>query len=781
MTNRQSDFVQQRMTRRKLLATFGAAGAATIAYSASFGTVAAAGRESSNEDKPEALNDGSVNNSNALFVSNIESVNSVHALLSVAPQGNGYQVSVESYWPDNEGKGHGFWVWRSGVEKTRHNGITIIDPDVNWNGYRATHAFVASVTSYPAISALNAAVKDARPVLGGFLGKSTNLGTGCWVRQDNQISFCNAGCMADADFEVDGTDDSLQMIAAIEALPRNNGSLLIEPYYYTHGSGGADTKSNLLYVDTIKRLTIHANGAVIQSHSGNLPSPLNAILRFGRGCYKVIVNGLEIDGRLDARTAPGGDAGAYNQQSNISIEDACKDFTFNNVTSNRALMDGLTIGYGGLGAAEDNIAEHIVLNHCHFDSNYRQGISCLRSVGFRMFGGTLSNTGTIKGTNPMAGIDFEAEGSQYGYNTFNKDAVLTGVRIVNNKGAGIWYHNDSISCKAIKCWIENNGTYGVGFHSTSKHCGVFASELIQNGKLNAIDGSEIYDFGLDSKAEDCYISTAWGRAILSQPNHKFGASFVRNTIANETGLTNGIGAVLLKNCKQYIGNKHFDLCPSAAVFAVTYSGGYGKVIDNEFYKSFTSAHRAIGIGGNLAELSGNRADIGYANHTTDSCFVLGNHMIRIDTISNNFIEGRSGGRFTGTKQSGILSDLNTVNNVKYTNSSGLPSSGTFAAGDIVADLTGSGIWICSLRGTAGTLSGITANTTASSNQVAVSSLIGIGVGTVLSIASAGLMGVVVLAMNEETQTLTVSTNASSTQTGTAVTYRAPTFKFIAAT
>lgn len=780
--NRQTEnFVQQRMTRRKLLATFGAAGAAAIAYGASFGTVGATGRESSNADELKVPNDGSAFGSYALLVSNIESVNSVYALLSVIPQGNGYQVCVESYWPDNEGKGFGIWVWRSDVQKTRHNGITIIDPDMNWNGDRATHAFVASVTSYPAVSSLNAAVKDSRPVLGGFLGKSTNVGAGCWVRLDNQISFCNAGCMADADFEVDGTDDSLQMIAAIEALPRNNATLQIEPYYYTHGSGGADTKSNLLYIDAIKRLTIHANGAVIQSHSGNLPSPLNAILRFGRGCYKVIVNGLEIDGRLDARTSPGGDAGAYNQQSNISIEDACKDFTFHNVTSNRALMDGLTIGYGGLAAAEDNIAEHIVLNHCHFDSNYRQGVSCLRSIGFRMFGGTLSNTGVIKGTSPMAGIDFEAEGSQYGYDTFNKDAVLTGVRIVNNKGAGIWYHHDSISCKAIKCWIENNGAYGVGFHTTSKHCGVFASELIQNGKLNAIDGSEIYDFGLDSTVEDCYISTAWGRAILSQPNHKFGASFVRNTIANETGLTTSIGAVLLKNCKQYIGNKHFDLCPSATVFAVTYSGGYGKVKDNEFYKSFTSTHRAVGVEGNLAELSGNRADIGYANHTTDVCFTLGNNTVRIDKVSNNLIEGRNTGRFTGTKQSGVLTDLSTVNNVKYTNSSGIPSTGTFAAGDIVADLAGSGIWICNLRGTAGTLSGITANTTASSNQVVVNSLTGIGVGTVLSISLAGLVGVVVLAMNEETKTLTVSTNASSTQTGTAVTYRAPTFKFIAAT
>jgi hypothetical protein len=120
-------------------------------------------------------------------------------------------------------------------------------------------------------------------------------------------------------------------------------------------------------------------------------------------------------------------------------------------------------------------------------------------------------------------------------------------------------------------------------------------------------------------------------------------------------------------------------------------------------------------------------------------------------------------------------------NKGYTTSTNAPPTvGTFTAGAVCWNSTGtvgqpSG-WVCRQLGTAGTLVGITANTTSGTPTVVVNSATGLYPGMYIDIAGA-YSATSIDSINGTT--LTMASNASATVAGAAVTYFAPLWRALA--
>ena len=109
----------------------------------------------------------------------------------------------------------------------------------------------------------------------------------------------------------------------------------------------------------------------------------------------------------------------------------------------------------------------------------------------------------------------------------------------------------------------------------------------------------------------------------------------------------------------------------------------------------------------------------------------------------------------------------------------LPTSGTFYKNQMLlrdSFVTGNSLgWACKSSGTLGTLSGITASTTANSYAVTVNSTTGLSVGTHISIV--GVTGTKAIVYITGT-TVYLSTVANASVSNAAVAYVAPTFEVI---
>ena len=442
----------------------------------------------------------------------VTAVESVADLLKLTNLKNRQTVITKSYWAGLN-KGGLTFIYDKNMPRNKHNGGTIIDPTKTWDGSRSQWASVDSylpdvgvgVWGVDDVSKVGGAVQQAitskggslslgaennptnfrtnRIRLGGFLGKSTSTGYGCWVAKPSELSFTMFGAVGDAAFEVDGTDDSYAMLATIDALPKKNGVLNLESLYYTHGN--ADLRNIVLWFNGFKDLTIKGNLATIQSHSNNLPTVSNAIMRFDF-CDTVIMSAVKTDGRLDTRLAVGGDANTNNEQHNIHIGYGCKNIGLIACTSNRSMMDGFFI-YGGV---EGNSAatSNITFSDCKAFYNYRQGLSQITALDVKINGGEYSYTGRCKdkvsgiekGTSPKRGIDVEANDVAFENRSTYQ---ISNVRLEQNANAGFSASNNSYG--SIKdSTVVNNPYYGILIEFNAKNSTVDNCTFSGNGNTD---------------------------------------------------------------------------------------------------------------------------------------------------------------------------------------------------------------------------------------------------------------------------------------------------------
>lgn len=429
---------------------------------------------------------------------------SIADLSSISEPRHGTRIFVQSYWP-GENKGGNMFVYDASTPRNKHNGGSIIDPTKEWDGSREGWAFVdgylpdvgVGVWGVDDESKLTAEVKAAilarggdvslgshlnptnfrtnQFILGGFLGKSTSTGNGCWVAQTSELNFTMFGAKGDAAYEVDGTDDSFAMIAAIRALPRKKAVLNIEPYYYTQGNG--DIRNIALHFNGIKDLTIKGNTACIQSHSNNLPVSGQAILRFDY-VENARIYALNTEGRLDTRMVVGSDPNTNNDQHNVHVGSGCKDILFVACRADRAMMDGFYI-YGDQHDMVATRTSDITFFECHANECYRQGSSLITGLGVKWLGGSYTNTGTCKdkvtgvqkGTSPMRGIDIEANEATY---LTRAEYIIDGCLLSGNRNAGASPSNNAYGT-IQNCVVRDNLYIGILVEHSAKN-----SKLINN-------------------------------------------------------------------------------------------------------------------------------------------------------------------------------------------------------------------------------------------------------------------------------------------------------------
>ena len=392
------------------------------------------------------------------------------------------------------------------------------------------------------------------------------------------------------------TDDSGAILEAIEALPKTGGTLLFPPGKYIQGDG---TSKEIGFIfDGYKNIKITGIGAIIEAHPEN--PPLIATCGFWfKHCENVIVEGITYDGRLDSRQANPGDLQAYNQQHAFNVWEGNKQITFLNVTAKRSMMDGFFVGAN---ITHVNEPQNIVLDNCVADSNFRQGLSVVRVDGLRVIGGSYINTGRIKGTLPMAGIDVESNSNAEGQK--NNGVEITGILAENNVGTGVFFHTGSEGSTLRNSRIQNNSGHGVATTSgKSRGCVIESNYIMYNGKNKGVDACDLYILGYNHVLSNNHIFSDGVPSLLlygsTQAGVNGGGFVVKDNVfinANESLETNrGSGRIWSNGDVLFVGNTVINAIAPIGIgvesFAVYFYRGKNDIVkDNIITNSIPNNH-----------------------------------------------------------------------------------------------------------------------------------------------------------------------------------------------
>lgn len=735
--------------------------------------------------------------------SRTQSVDTIYDLLSIAPTTTGTRVIVASYWggwaTSSTPRGGGVFVWSPTMAKSRHNGGTIISPTVPWDGTAAGHAsFTGQTTSYlelpvgvttdgyPAGNVNNiTCIRNRIPIMTGFLGGSGETqpgGIGCWVREDEVYSFCNFGAKGDASYGVDGTDDSYAMLQCLRSVPKNGGSIHIDPYYYTHGNG--DNRVIFLYMPDYNNLTIHGNGAVIQSHSSNPALVANAGF-WWINCNNVTVNDLVFDGRLDVRTPIVGDPNQTNKQHGFNVGLTCTRFTLNNCVGRRCMMDGFFVG-GSTRDPADGVVDpipityvspkNVTMNNCVSEYNYRQGLSISRCVGLYVYGGSYSFTGRLgagKGTPPQAGIDSESEGTALGNNNYN--LVISGARFENNAGAGLSFAIGSIKSVSDSCYYKDNAGYGITLTPQSQHCVTINNYFKNNGASNSTDGCEIYNLGSYNtfRGNLLYPTT---RAILDiSTSAGVGSVYDDNTIDNSANVANA-GYIAIAQARLYSNNKHINLQSAIAGHAVNIGSISCIVINN--YGINTNADNTFSfMRVNLAKQVRDNFSTGYPLVNGFQIYIRpANLSGSVQIYGQNFEDDSYKTTQSMGAQIGAVDYPPVIHNGRRIGSaSAIPTTGDWQQGDILFRsgvsatnvVSSNAYWACTTTGTFSTISATGDITTGTKIMNNVSNTTNMYIGTPITMSTAGITNSIITNIIKNNVTLAAA--ATATRVGASIT------------
>lgn len=268
------------------------------------------------------------------------------------------------------------------------------------------------------------------------------------------------------------TDDSGAIQKAINYLPASDWVLVFEPKVYIQGDGTNPSYTNsggkysgdpnigkFIGFDFFKKsnFIIRGNGAVIKAHPNNSCINNNRGFRFDF-CTDFTIENLNYDGQITSRKPWGGDGGLYNNQSGIVVA-GCRRGVLRDVTSNYCVMDGIIVAGHAVEGTEYTYTEDILLKNCEAKYNYRQGLTGVNAHKVTCIKCNFSYNGTIYGTSPMAGVDFEQGYSGY-EDVGQKRSVFYNCLFEYNKGSNIALHwgtyNSIIDSCTFKGSLENN-------------------------------------------------------------------------------------------------------------------------------------------------------------------------------------------------------------------------------------------------------------------------------------------------------------------------------------
>jgi hypothetical protein len=379
------------------------------------------------------------------------------------------------------------------------------------------------------------------------------------------------------------TPDHVAIRNAIEALPKNGGTLLFPPGTYLQGdgtnpsyplpySGAVDIGTDISFpFEGYKNFRIIGYGAIVQAHPNNSCIANNKGFEF-RHCENGVIEGLTYDGSISTRHPQGGDPALYNAQSGFII-DSCKKMDFIQVTADHCVMDGFTVHSSDLFNNIDNWSEDITFTKCKARYNYRQGLSVVNAKRVKVYDPDFSYTGAIYGTSPMAGIDFE-EGFDSPFGRGQDNCLVSGGLFKDNVGDGVAFHLGTRNSVIEYASFENCGIFVapdaglLSVNNTIHHNHVINASITAEGggehiTGNIIEGDTSKTFGLYVKDQFRASATGKARKTIIENNA------IKTTILDNTLQTGNYGVIHIgAEGVVYKGNKHYNVCSTTAILFV---------------------------------------------------------------------------------------------------------------------------------------------------------------------------------------------------------------------
>lgn len=250
-------------------------------------------------------------------------------------------------------------------------------------------------------------------------------------------------------------------ISALQMLPKNCGPVICSPEDFrepgdsdrialqkladrlsasVHGRIDRDYQIDRQIEITDKTDFVLSGAGSIKLMDGVTPEYGGSALYLA-GCRNFQIEDILCDGNRANREAK-------EAAGHLIVLDACSHFTLRRVKANNGTSDGFIIhtsrgrGTGPQGAVTmDDIPSNWLMEGCEAHKNFRQGLSVIESMHFRIKGGAFTNTTGSwdeEGTRgPSAGIDLEPdEASDYPSGRLS-NGVIEGVSFANNQGAGL--------------------------------------------------------------------------------------------------------------------------------------------------------------------------------------------------------------------------------------------------------------------------------------------------------------------------------------------------------
>ncbi|MDF2715628.1 MAG: hypothetical protein K0R28_2553 [Paenibacillus sp.] len=286
----------------------------------------------------------------------------------------------------------------------------------------------------------------------------------------NEVNVSWFGAVGDG-----AADDAPAIQAALDALPPGGGTLIIPPTasFYAMESRG-------LTMENRNHVVIVSSGATLKFKDGT-PDIQNRDMKHSnlllKNCRHIRLEGLVLHGNLSGRPAH---SGAESFHSCLSII-KCEDVQIRHCTFTEGMTDGIFVGGIYSGPASTGtvaVSKQILIDFCILTFCRRNNISIVAADGVTVSNCRISDAGKIQGTAPRAGVDVEPNKGWYGScqnivlrnNTIennegsygvtfggsgNKNVLVDGNRIVGNK-TGMNFNNNADAVDNTNVLVTNN-------------------------------------------------------------------------------------------------------------------------------------------------------------------------------------------------------------------------------------------------------------------------------------------------------------------------------------
>lgn len=220
--------------------------------------------------------------------------------------------------------------------------------------------------------------------------------------------------------------------------------------YYPDIQGGASQntgKDIKLWFEGYSNLNIIGNNSRIVSNPNNGEVFNNSIICL-INCNNIYIYDLIIDGNKNLRKPKLTDysVGRIAWRSNISAN-TVNGLYLHNVISNNSIMDGLYL---------ETAVNNVRITNCIFNNNYRQGITVGNDCyNVLIYNTEASYTGKDYGTQPMAGIDIEANAS-----ATTENVVISNCKFIENVYSGVTMAIGAKNNIITNCYAKNSGFMG---------------------------------------------------------------------------------------------------------------------------------------------------------------------------------------------------------------------------------------------------------------------------------------------------------------------------------